>query len=277
MGHHYVPQYYLRGFAVGDSIWAYDKTLKRSFPSQVKSIANENSMYSEELESYLATHVEDPAKEAISKLRTEGRISTKERHALAQYIVVMWKRVPRARSRAFERLPEVTRELEEELGAQIDQLVAEDPSLADKAEARRSEISAILERQRKNPAPEIWYRSLDAEGGSKVVDALLSMNWIFLHSRQQFLTCDNPVFFFEHEGISKPTSELTFPISSSVALWASRLPRPNMHHVAVSPTGLREINRRTVHNSTRFVYAQENETWILPFVLKRHWQITRLR
>ena len=56
-------------------------------------------MYSDELESHLATQVEDPAKPAISKLRARERLSTEESLALAKYIVVLWKRVPKARER----------------------------------------------------------------------------------------------------------------------------------------------------------------------------------
>ena len=104
------------------------------------------------------------------------------------------------------------------------------------------------------------------------------MNWLFLRSQaDQFLTGDNPVFFFEHEGIGKPTSELTFPLSSNLALWATRLPRPSMQYLAASPAGVREINRRTAHNSVRFVYSKANEPWVLPFVLKKQWRLTRLR
>ena len=50
MGHHYVPRFYLRGFAHDERIWAYDKESGRHFPTQVKSIANETGMYSDDLE-----------------------------------------------------------------------------------------------------------------------------------------------------------------------------------------------------------------------------------
>ncbi len=52
MGDHYVPRYYLKGFSQNDgkTIYVYDKTERRSFKTQVKSIANETDFYSPEVE-----------------------------------------------------------------------------------------------------------------------------------------------------------------------------------------------------------------------------------
>ncbi len=278
MGHHYVPRFYLRGFAIDEAIWAYDKHINRSFSTQVKSIANETGMYSDELEDHLATQVEDPAKPAILKLRAKERLTPEERLALAKYIVVLWKRVPKARERVIARLPQVADEVHDNLRSQLDQLAEQSPDLVDKVDQWRIRIAEVIAKQRQNPSPEIWYHSIRSQSNPKVVDALLSMNWVFLHSeRHQFLTGDNPVFFFEHEGIGKPTSELTLPLSSSIALWATRLPRPSMRFLSASPSGVKEINRRTVQNSIRFVYARDDEAWILPFTTKQQWRLTRLQ
>jgi hypothetical protein len=278
MGHHYVPRFYLRGFAVDEAIWAYDKQTERSFPTQVKSIANETSIYSDELESHLATQVEDPAKPAIAKLRERQQLAPDERLALAKYMVVLWKRVPKARERVVARLPSVADEVRTDLHSQLDQLAERNPDLISKVDKWRGEIDAVIAKQRQKPSPEIWYHSIKSQSSPRVVDALLSMNWIFLRSEaHQFLTSDNPVFFFEHEGIGKPTSELTWPISSSVALWATRLPRPSMQFLSASRSGIREINRRTVRNSVRFIYARHDEPWILPFVSRKQWRLTRLQ
>ena len=56
MGDHYVPRYYLKGFTKDDGkrIWVYDKNERRSFATQVQSIANETAFYSPEVERYLA-------------------------------------------------------------------------------------------------------------------------------------------------------------------------------------------------------------------------------
>ena len=277
MGHHYVPRFYLRGFAIAEAIWAYDTVAERRFPTQVKSIANETGMYSDELEDYLATKVEEPTKPAITKLRTRDRLTPEDRLALAKYILILWKRVPRARDRVLERLPQVADEVEQKLNSDLDRLVDQNPDLRAKAERRRIEIAKMIAKQKQRPSPELWHGSVGIQSGPRVVDALLSMNWLFLHSKSQFLTCDNPVFFFEQEGIARPTSELTVPISTSLALWATRQPRPSMQYLAASSACVRQINQRTAHNATRFVYARSDEPWILRFVTQRQWPLAHLR
>jgi hypothetical protein len=233
-------------------------------------------MYSEEVESYLANDVEHPALPAIAKVRDRQPLSDGQRTVLAKYIIALWKRVPKARTRVLNLIPRVADEVAQELNAGMQKLVEQDPSLAERAATRRMEIAAAIEREKANPDPTIWERSLRSPTDAHVVGALLSMNWLFLYTGDQFLTSDNPVFLFEHEGIGKPTSELSFPLSSSVALWATRAPCRNMQYHPVSPSALREINRRTVYNAVRFVYARTNEPWILPFTLKREKRLTRL-
>ena len=77
MGHHYLPKHYLLGFADGVKLWGHDVTAARLFPTQVKSVANETEMYTEELESHLANVVEGPAQGVIDRVRK--RIGLKER------------------------------------------------------------------------------------------------------------------------------------------------------------------------------------------------------
>jgi hypothetical protein len=276
MGLHFVPRFYLSGFATTDAIWAYDKKAERAFPTRVKSIANETSMYSDEVESYLANDIEHPALPAITRIRARQPLSENQRAALAKYIIALWKRVPKARTRVLNSIPQVADEVEQELNAGIQRLVDQDPSLTERAAARRLEIAAAIEREKAAPDPKIWQQSLQSPTDHKVVDALLSMNWLFLSSSEQFLTSDNPVFFFEHEGIGKPTSELSVPLSSSVALWATRAPCRNMQYYPIARPALREVNRRTVYNAVRFAYARTNEPWILPFTLKKDKRLTRL-
>jgi hypothetical protein len=212
MGHHYVPRFYLRGFANDQVIWAFDKHLGVRFSTQVKSIANETGMYSDELEALLANQVEDPAKPALTKLRAQQHLSREERLALAKYIVVLWKRVPKARERALAKLPGVADQIQANLHAQLDELALERPDLLPKIDKWRTDVDSVIAKQRQSPSPEIWRSSILSQSGPQVVDALLSMNWVFLRSQSgQFLTGDNPVFFFEHEGIGRSNSELRYP------------------------------------------------------------------
>jgi hypothetical protein len=57
MGHHSIPQHYLKGFcdpSDASLIWVYEKGSKRIFSSSIKSLANENNRWPENIEKYLA-------------------------------------------------------------------------------------------------------------------------------------------------------------------------------------------------------------------------------
>jgi Protein of unknown function (DUF4238) len=277
MGQHYIPQFYLRGFTEGNTIWVHDKLVSRSFASQPKTVANENKIYPDDVEARLANAIEAPANSVIQKVRGREALTEDDRLALARYVVMLWKRVPEGRSRAATLLPEVAASLRQEIHEGLSAVAREMPDLAAITEARKAEVDLVIDKYSRELPPNIWQTSLTADTSWDAVKSLLSMNWRFLWSdRLQFLTCDNPVFFFSHEGIGNLTSELTIPLSSSVVLWANRRRLPAASVVAAPPAVVREINRRMAYNSTRFVYAQRAEAWILPFVCKGDYALNRL-
>lgn len=277
MGHHYVPQFYLRGFGSNGRIWAHDRDRKTSFETTVKGVANENGMYSEEVESFLANKIETPTISALTKIRRQEKISADDRSALARYIVFLWKRVPDGRARALKIIPDVADKVHGEIVAELDAAALTNPEFSDRAEILKARVAAAIEAHKASPSPELWYSSFESEQSMRLVDALLSMNWTFMCSTNlQFLTSDNPVFFFKSEGIGHPKSELSLPLSSSIALWATRSTVLFREFMSVAPVAVKEFNRRTAHNCTRFVYSGANESWVLPFVTKGSWQLTRL-
>jgi hypothetical protein len=277
MGHHYLPQFYLRGFADGNTVWVHDRQDRRSYPSQPKSIANENKLYSDEIEQHLANAVEDPAKSAIEAVRLRQPLDGKQREALAHYVVALWKRVPEGRERVYAGVPEVAESIRQELHAELDETAAAAPVLAELAEHRKAQVSEIIEKFKAEPPPEVWHQNLTRDSSPNVVGALLSMNWrVLLSDEANFLTSDNPVFFFQHEGIGRPTSELSVPLSSSVVLWAHRRPTTTTLYLKARREAVRDLNRRVVANATRYVYSQRSEAWMLPFVCKTDHVLTRL-
>lgn len=277
MGNHYIPQYFLHGFAEDGRLWAHDRTCNRSFLTQPKVVAHESGMYPPEVETYLANQIENPAKASIERIRNLQALTDSDRQAVAHYVVALWKRVPKARSRAAERLPAVAESVKAEVLTRINELVGEDPSLAHLADKRREDIGRIIAHYQTAPPPDIWQLNLKTEATPRIVDGLLSMKWRLIHSPKRILLAsDNPVFFFEHEGIGKATSELTVPFSSTVALWANRQDHHHQFVVTASTTTARELNRRAAHNATRFLFSKTNESWILPFHRKRKWELHRL-
>ncbi len=201
-----------------------------------------------ELEEHLANAIEDPAKAAIEKVRERVILNDEDRMALAKYTVALWKRVP-----------------------------VSDPTLAPLVETKRSEIADVIARYKRDLPPDIWHRDLLNNSSPRVVETLLTMRWRFVYTNDAyFLTSDNPVFFFKHEGVGRLTSELTFPISSGVALSATHRRRDGNEYLPATSAVVSELNRRTASNATRFVHSSRNDLWVLPFVCKEQWRLNRL-
>jgi hypothetical protein len=234
-------------------------------------------MYPDELERFLEREIERPAMQGIEKITTRKPISTADREALAKYMAFLSRRVPRGRERIAEYTPKVADEVKAEIVDALMAFVEDDPTLQEFADLRRLQVEEIISRIKENPPKELWHQGLMSHGSPRIIDSLLSMNWHFIYTDcNQFMTCDNPLFFFESVGIEHKKSELTLPFSSGVALWATRRAGPEDQYIDAPIAMVKEINRRTAHNATRFVYSKTNESWMLPFVRKLKYKISTL-
>ena len=105
---------------------------------------------------------------------------------------------------------------------------------------------------------------------ARVVDKMRSMSWQFYVAPDdnRFVTSDNPVHTFKGGvGFSRSYSELTFPLSSRVALLGSF--RKVREGYLPAPTQLlKEINRRIIAAATSHVYSSRKERWVVT-VLKK--------
>ncbi len=277
MGNHFVPQHYLQGFTRGGKLWAHDKHTSKSFQTQPKSVANETEMYPTDLESYFTEAVEQPAQNAIDRIRSNDHLLGSDRAALAQYMAALWKRGPAGRTRSAEMLPGVASNVEEELHKQIDELVIAEPKLSALAIEKKKLISNIIKKNVEEKSTDIWHRNLSSESTPRIIDAIISMNWQFLVSKDiTYLTSDNPLFFFSHEGIGPETAEVTIPFSSTTALWMNRDPKMKPLYAIAGPAFVKEVNRRTAYNATRLVFSSTNETWVSKVIFKNHHQLNRI-
>ncbi len=277
MGNHYIPKMYLRRFADDKGcVWTHDRVKRAISHPGVPAIGHEINMYSEEVEDALNHKVEGPTHVIFERILARHSLSDADRSALAKYIVVMWKRVPTGRQRSLNLLPSIADAVQSQIAAEFEELRKVDRShpMLDESVRRANEY---IEKVKESPPVSLWYDSINLTEQGPVEAALLSMNWIFLHSeRLQYLTSDNPVFFTEAEGLLSPTAEFTFPISHSIALWGTRQSQRNDSHVTALAGAVKQINRRTAANAERFVFSRHNEDWIMPFITKGEWELTRL-
>lgn len=270
MGHHYTPQYYLKGFVDSEGhIWVYEKGSGTPFRTGLKNVGHETGFYSAAMEQYLANQIEGPANRVIEKIRARDQISASEKITLVRYMVALMKRVPKSKERIKGLAPQAAPKTLKEFEAEVDGILLPDKTKTDFMQKAR----VIFEKFAKNPPKEIWLEMIPPHTSPMVVEVISTMTWIFLtnDSGPVFLTNDNPVFFFESLGIGKPDSEITFPISNDISLWATW--RKNIQdciYSAIRPHGIREINRRTASNATRYVFHSTNEKWIPTFINKVH-------
>lgn len=281
MGDHYVPQYYLKGFSQnnGKNIWAYDKFEGTKFSTQVKSIGNKTKFYSDEVEQYLANTIENPANEVLKKIRNHEEITNDEKETIAEYMAVMYKRVPKGKERLKKLTPSICENLSREISEELQKLALIHPDKSHIAKKRISEIREILDRYSKDPPKKIWLDNIPPERSPKIVAALIQMTWRFMECDDTigFITSDNPLFYFTSIGVGKPESEVTFPISKDIVLWATwrtDLPTGYLH---VGSQFVKEMNRRIVSDATRYIFAIKDAAWILPFVTKGNWKLNLIK
>jgi hypothetical protein len=281
MGDHYVPRYYLKGFSQneGKTIYVYDKIEQRCFATQVKSIANETDFYSPEVEEYLANVIEAPANDVLKKIRSRVEISGTEKQPLSAYMTCMMKRVPRGRVKLKEVAPGSADKVRQKIDLLLKVAAAEQPEKAAFIEKRRLEIGEIIDRYAKDPPKEIWLTNMPPEKSPRVLGALSSMTWRFLLFDEYpgFLSSDNPFFFFASMGIGKPKSEVTFPISSNITLWATWRRDLKEGYFPTNSQVVKELNRRILSTTTRYAFHSKKEDWVLPLLSKRRWQLKRMQ
>jgi hypothetical protein len=256
----------------------YDKKDHRKFGTQVKNVASICGLYPPQLEKYLSEDIENPANQVLDKIRSREPISLHDKIILSNYIAVMWKRVPEGKTRLKERAPKIADDMRKALHRQLDEALLKNPEKRAVAERRKAEIDEILDRFSRDPPEEIWHQVIPVDRTPRMAASIATMTWRFISFDENavFLTGDNPVFHFRDLGIGTAESELSFPISSHLTLWATRRLDLPEGYFPTDMAIVKEMNRRIATISTRYVFHAEDEHWILPFLAKKNWKLNRI-
>jgi len=280
MGQHYIPQYYLEGFTEStdsSNIWVYEKGNNRIFRTSTKTAANENNRWPKSVEEYLANQIETPAKPVIDEIRNRQSLTQSAKDAFSAYMVVMLQRVPRGLERAKEIAPKVRDKVFDDIEKEINRLITLHPSKKSILQNRLQELASFKLKYENEFPKEVWYNLITSGPLLQILATLPTMTWIFLTShRQHFLTCDNPIFFFEGLGIGKPESEITFPLSNTVTLWATWR-NLKEGYIPAKETIIREINRRTASAATRYIYYSEEAQWVVNLINKKKFRLNMIK
>ena len=273
MGKHYIPRYYLSGFTQNSKpplIWVYEKGCSHVFATQIKNVAHEKYYHPDNFERYLANEIEAPANIVLRKIRERKIITAKDKITLSNYMVVLWKGVPEGKKRLEEKSPKVSDGIRKKLFEEIEEFKIKNPSKANLLEKRRLKVQDILEKLKDDFPEEIWRSVIPPEMTPRMSKALSQMTWRFFVCEEPnaFLTSDNPVFIFRHIGIGKEYSELTFPISSYITLWATWRLLDEGYYPANNQV-VKEINRRTASIATRYIYFSKKRDWVITLANKK--------
>ena len=287
--HHFIPRLYLKGFVDKldpSFVWVYErgkaykpgyKPNNNPYKRPINQAGMEPDYYAYPLrngELDLDTYenwleqLEKPANQIFAKLRQQEMITKKEKKAFASYISLMIKRIPRYRERADALWPEFISEFEASsiIRAQIKQIEANlNPDDVDgiaKIERLKEQYNQVLAEYKQGIPKEILLGTIVRQG--LLPRVIYSMKWQLLVAQtgMDYVTSDNPVSFFEPFGLSQEYSELTFPISSEIALIASN---KNLREgfFPAPPLAALEINQRTISGATKQVYYCRDTDWFL--------------
>jgi hypothetical protein len=282
VGKHYVTQEYLRGFAVhGDanSVWMFDKVHRRWSCAAIDKVAQERDYFSPEVESQLADQVESPGHRVLKRLRAPQHLEAGDRDALALYIAVMMKRVPRARRKAYELLPSVLEATVANLRGELDGALAS--TAPDRLATLLADLDRAVEKAREEPPPGVVEQIRTPTVSKQMFEAIERMVWRMVVrplNTSPFITSDNPAFYFESYGVGTPNAELTFPISPALALLGSHQGVARSTVVMTTTRDIaKEINRRVASGAERFVFSSVRARWIETLATRRNPFLSRIR
>jgi len=267
--HHYIPQYYLKGFSTsGDSskVWAFDRRSKKAFCASTLNIGHENYFYAskdihgeidtDSVETFLANSVEGPANPIIDKVRNIQPINKQEKSVLAKYMAYMLSRVPRYRERIKEKIPQFLEELKARTEIEIKK--------SNISQDSQNRILQTIERELSAALPNLPDGLKHPILHEDIFEILNDMNWLLLSRENSpyFLTCDNPFLFTERRGLLDSEAEIIFPISKSVALLATRNHNKDIDYMPVEESFVQQVNKYVALNATRYVYYCEDVVWV---------------
>jgi Protein of unknown function (DUF4238) len=275
MGHHFLPQRYLRNFEDTSRpgfIWVHDKRKGTIQQGEIEHVAQSKRFYSEKVESTLAREVEVPGNLVIRKLTNSMLITFEERFDLAYYVGVMLRRVPASRRRAKDLAPSVLADLIADMRGHLKSLAIDsrvDPELLAR---RHRELDAVATKFSHQPPSGALEQFREPWPSSDWFDSFHRMTWRVLTTAgpRYFATTDNPVFFFDAFGLAKRSSELVFPLSTTHALHACwQTGESDLIFVRPAQAIVKEINRRLASTAERLAFYHEAAPWLLKLLLKK--------
>jgi hypothetical protein len=255
--HHFVPQFYQRGFSVpGDShkVWVYERGIKPRRRS-VRSTGMEIDLYaiqdSQGITDFATVErelglLDNHAARLIQRIEKRDRITQKDRRLLCRFVSVMWRRTPKHKAK----VKELAKKYMPQVFEPIEQLEFLTPET-------REELKQIRQRYSENPPSFLFPQHVLRQ--SEFEEVMYGMDWGFFEAQNsEFLTSDDPVMFSKGSGLGSADAVIGFPLSKKLfvqCMWKSVyqngfhvLPRENVEY----------FNSSTIKSAHKRVYASLN-------------------
>lgn len=286
--HHYVPQFYLRGFSQdGNRLYVFDKKAKEEKTKYryqtIKKIAYENNLYTyttkshkkETLEDFLSK-IEDKANQVIIKLSQKKDITPRQRGYLALFVALLWLRTPTSKketlgaqeelyektTRMMFRFPQQKEKIKKFLESRGEKLTDDeiDDLIDFTTNPKRSKITL-------NFPPGYWIKQMLLLAND-VYPYLAICNWEVRHAvrKYAYLTSDNPVLLIPSEkphpfygvGLLTPGVKKTVPLTSNMYLVMHEPQKdPGLVHTQGDKNFCRKVNEWTMRNADRLVFSPD--------------------
>jgi hypothetical protein len=273
--HHILPKLYLKGFVEREGlpyVWEYRRCssggpIRKSIGQPCSTldyyayIGDDCETDFESVENLLE-QLEKPSNAIFKKIRSHQDISRNEKSVFSFYITQMIRRVPRARQRLGNLLPAATAAIEPEVRAKF--------NLPNTATTEDMLTTIFADTKTSGYHKKLHLDVLKMPLSNRIAETLEAMTWRFFSApdEHKFLTSDDPVFFDLGLGLKHPYAEVSFPISTDIALVASNWRGAREGFFDAPSQVVKELNRRAIVRSIERVYFHRSADWIMPVFKK---------
>lgn len=282
--HHYIPQFYQRGFISDKSnrIWVYERgreprqysVRKTGMKIALYGFTNsQGEIDTETVEKELAK-IDDYGAKVIQRIEKNSQLSDKERRRLCRFVSVMWRRTPKhmeqVKKMADEMMPRFFEELNDEW---LRQKIHKRYGSSAKAELKFEEQKIELQKLRDayvRQVPDFLFPTSTLRD-SVFERVMYFMDWVYFRAtpETEFLTCDDPVLFSKGKGLKDREAVIMFPLSRKLFLQAMWISGWGNTYQRLESAQIEELNNYVIQNAYRQVYASKSSKEVAELVNER--------
>jgi hypothetical protein len=289
--HHYLPEFYLRGFAPEGALYVYDradKAYRKQTPkntaveSHFYTIENEDGERSAAVEELLA-QIDGAAANAIAKVIAREVLSDDDRANLAVFVVLLRSRTPDYEKGYREMTDKVTREMTR-LAYPDEAAVAEDIRKFEQETGKKLDVPPAIAFEMLHSQDLMYVPHRNETIGAmlrlstEVAPVFAEMTWTVLHAppKRSYLTSDAPFVTYPPRGwdpqglmgvgLLTPGVENVVPLTSKVALAITHGDK-GVRHLPASDFSVQITNHGVARRSDRYIISPSEK--LLRSVVRR--------